>query len=114
MFNTLAAADSGTLVGFDVIAIEGVEITWPIGVDDDEFELEDEFEGRNISLSGVGVLDLDEGGLWGGGNDWWLLELLLDMEDGADKFSDISRCLNIKLPVETCSPLLLSMSVFGL
>jgi hypothetical protein len=33
-------------------------------VDDDEFELDDVFEdGRNNSLSGVGVLDLEEGGL---------------------------------------------------
>ena len=35
-------------------------------MDDDEFELDEEFElddGKNSSLSGVGVLDLDDGGL---------------------------------------------------
>jgi hypothetical protein len=46
--------------------IEAVEITSPIGVDDDEFELDDEFkleDGKNSSLSGIGTFYLDEGGL---------------------------------------------------
>ena len=56
--------ESVTFVEFDVIDIEAVETIWPTGVDDDEFEVDDEFEdGKNSSLSGVGVLDLDDGGL---------------------------------------------------
>ena len=46
-------------------------------------------EGKNSSLSGVGVLDLDEGGLCGGGKDCRLLD------DEADKLSDASRALPI-------------------
>ena len=60
------AAESLVLEEVDAKAIVLVTI-WPIGVDDAELELDDEFEldeqGKNSSLSGVGVLDLDEGGL---------------------------------------------------
>ena len=72
MSNIRDAAESLVLEEVDAKAIVLVVTIWPIGVDDAELELDEEFEldeqGKNSSLSGVGVLDLDEGGLWGGGN----------------------------------------------